>query len=101
MAILCISNANLVPELKFPLAPPLLVGGGPPLPCCGGPPHALEDHHILVGLYRDLRSFFGFPGLYGKEELGREEGWERGFATLSSSPWALQPLSQPLPLDIQ
>ena len=99
MAILCISNANLVPELKFPLVPPLLVGG-PPFHVVS-PPHALEDHHILVGPYRDLRSYFGFPGLYGKEELGREEEWERGFATLSSSPWALQPLSQPLPLDIQ
>ena len=43
MAILCISNANLVPELQFLLAPPLLVGCGPPLPCCGVLPHVLED----------------------------------------------------------
>ena len=58
MAILCISNANLVPELKFPLAPPLLVGGGPLFHVMGVLPH------VLVGPYRDpCSSSFGFPGL--------------------------------------
>ena len=46
MAIFCISNANLVPDLKLPLsllplAPPPCVGGGPLPPCYGDPPPRL------------------------------------------------------------
>ena len=63
MAIWCISNANLAPELKFPLAPPPLVGSGPLFHVVGVLPHVLEDHHVLVGPSRAPRSSFGFPGL--------------------------------------
>ena len=67
MAILCISNANLVPELKFPLAPPLLIGGDSPLPCYGGPPPRLGGPPYLGGpLPQPLFLLLRFPRPLGE-----------------------------------
>ena len=65
MAILCISNSNLVPELKFLLAPPPLVGGGSPLPCRGGPPPCVGGL-----LPRPLFLLLRFPRPLGEGGVG-------------------------------
>ena len=63
MPILCISNANLIPELKFPLAPPPLVGGGPPFPCRGGPSPCFGGPPRLGRPLLQPQFSFGFFGL--------------------------------------
>ena len=81
MAILCISNANLVPELKFPLAPPPLVGGGPPLPCRGDPPPRLGGPPHLGGPFPRPLFLLRFP-----RPLGEGGGVEEGLRDLELLP---------------
>ena len=82
MAILCISNASLVPELKFLLAPPPLVGGGPPLSCRGGPPPRLG-----VPLPRLLFLLLRFPRPLGEGgRVGEGGGVGEGLRDLELLP---------------
>ena len=85
MAILCISNANLVPELKFPLAPPLLVGGPPP-----------SMLWVLPMPWRTTTSWWAptatsVPSSVSLASMGRRSWGERRSRRGASRPWAPLP----------
>ena len=87
MAILCISNANLVSELKLPLAPPPLVDGGPPLPCRWGPPPRHGGPSRLGGpLTRPPFLLLRFSLPLGKGGVGEGEGVGEGLRDLELLP---------------